>query len=974
MYFVSFGAVRRRAGQSLMMFILAGLLATVAAAAPWYGLAAATRAAQAHVSTAPIQQKVLLANKEGDTGGDPRAALDAFGATVGGLLPLPGARPVAGIEAEMRYVDPRKANVPSQLPLAYRDDFCAHARLTGKCPSAPGEVALTARAADAMTKRTGDTLPLKPASGTTPLLLRITAIYEPTDPVYWSDPLFLSHGDLDAGFTTLDTFRQPALGHAVFSNDVVVPEALLRGDDGYDLESQLDSAKEAFSAGQITLSDPTDPLLVAVYNGKAAVARGVLIPLGLVVVLGWFAFALAGRFTGRDRREDAGLLKLRGSTRGGIMRLATGQHLVPLIAGAVAGMPLGFLAGWLLAGRLPVRTEWWLAVLASLAAVLIVLLGGLLALTLVDTIAHRAPVVALLRRVPATRGDWRSLAIDVAFVALAVGAAYQARSGGPANGLGVAAPALVALAVALILARLLRGLADRAGGAAVRAGRLRAGLTAVRFSRQPGTDRVFALVVVSVAVFALSLGGLLAGRAEQHARAEQELGADRVLTVSAATRTRLLDAVRHADPSGRYAMAAVVDSKSSPPILAVDTTRLAAVTGMTFPAAAPPPAPLPLITGRRLELSVTSAQRQQTRLGLTLQHEGTGAVVQAEFTHIRPGANTVSAAVPGCATAPGCRLVNWDMFAGPDVTGSLTIHSLTQQEPSATVLDSATLADASRWRTDFTGLAVQLATDDGLKIAPAAKTADAVIIGTRVYAVDTSLPLPLLLAGPTPSGWRFDDATLPGFGAAATAARIVGRPAVLPVVGRTGVMADLDSLRRLGFEGGTFQVWLASDAPASVVRAIGLPVLDDRTVAGRAADLAAEDSVVTAQFGLFTVGIAVLLAAAMVAVGAAVEQEPQAEQLRALRVQGLSRRAALSTAYAGSTALVLAGLAAGVLAALVARPLAGVVAPAFADGWDVLPPPGALGGSALLLALLFALAVLGVTAWLSALPLIRRLR
>jgi hypothetical protein len=197
---------------------------------------------------------------------------------------------------------------------------------------------------------------------------------------------------------------------------------------------------------------------------------------------------------------------------------------------------------------------------------------------------------------------------------------------------------------------------------------------------------------------------------------------------------------------------------------------------------------------------------------------------------------------------------------------------------------------------------------------------------------------------------------------------------VLPVLGRAGVLTDLDTARRLGFEGGTFQVWLAKDAPPSVAGALGLQVLADHTVAGRTEELAAEESVVTAPFGLFTIGVAVLLAAAMVAVGAAVDQGPQAEQLRALRLQGLSRRAALSIAYAGGAALVLAGLAAGVLAALVARPLAAVVSPPFPDGWDVLPPPGALGGTALLLAFLFALAVLGATAWLSALPLIRRLR
>lgn len=974
MYFVSFGAVRRRAGQSLMMFILATLVATVAAAAPWYGLATASRAAQNHVVTAPIPQRVLLTNREGDTAGEPRSALDAFAATVRGLLPLPGATPLSGIVAEMRYTDPRKANAPSDLPVAYRDGFCAHARLTGNCPAALGETALSARAAQGIGKQLGDTVQLKPRNGTTPLRLRITAIYEPTDPTYWADPLFLAHGDLDPAFTTLDTFRQPALGHAVFSNDIEVPEALLRGDDGYNLESQLDAAKPALAAGQITLTDPTEPLLVAIYNGKAAVARGVLIPLGLVVLLGWFAFSLAGRFTGRDRREDAGLLKLRGSTRGSVLRLATGQHLVPLIGGGIAGLPLGFLAGWLLAGRLPVRTEWWLAVLGSVAAVLVVLLGGLLALTAVDALAHRAPVIVLLRRVPASRGDWRSLAVDIAFVALAAAAAYQSRSAGPESGLGVAAPALVAFAIALILARLLRSLADRAGGAAVRAGRLRAGLTAVHFSRQPGTDRVFALVVVSIAVFVLSIGGLFAGRAEQRARASQELGADRVLTVSAANRTQLLDAVRRADPSGRYAMAAVIDTKNSPPILAVDTSRLAAVSGLTFPVVTPPPAALPLITGRRLDLAVTSTQQRQASLGVTLQHEGTGAVIRAEFTPIRPGVNTVSVAVPGCGKAPGCRLVNWDIFAGPDVTGTLTVHSLTQKEPAATIASRAQLADPARWRSDFTGLAIQLATGDGLTLAPAPKSTDVVAVGTRAYAVDTTLPLPLVLAGRAPSGWRFDDATLLGFGTPGAAARVAGTAAVLPVLGRAGVLGDLDALRRLGFEGGTFQVWLAKDAPASVVGKLGLPVITDKTVAGRAAELAAEDSVVTAGFGLFAVVIAVLLAAAMVAVRAAVDREPQAEALRALRVQGFPRRAALSTAYAGGAVLVVTALVGGVVAALVARPLAGVVAPRFADGWDVLPPPGALGPPAVLLAFVFALAVLGVTAWLSALPLIRRLR
>jgi putative ABC transport system permease protein len=962
MYFVSFGAVRRRAGQSVMVLVLAALVAAVAAAAPWYGLAVATRAGQTHVTLAPIAQRVLSAQRQGDTAGDPRAALDNFSATVRGLLPLPGATPLAGLTVDMTYTDARRANAPIGLPVAYRDGFCAHVRLTGACPATSGEAALSVGAAQRLGLAAGDAFTVRPKDATTPLRLRVTGTYERTDPAYWTDKLFLARGDLEPAFTTLDTFRQPALARPVLSVDTEVPAALLRGDNRFDLATRLDAAKPSLAAGQIDFGDSTGPLLTAISDGRYKVWVGVLVPLGLVVLLGWFALGLAGRFTGRDRRADAALLKLRGSTRGGILRLAMGQHLVPLLGGALAGLPIGLLAAWLLAGRLPVRAEWWPALLLAVAAVAVVLAGGLVALTAVDWIAQRAPVAALLRRIPSGRRDWRSAVIDAALIALAAGAVYQARSTGPDYGLGVAAAPLAALAVALLLARLLRSVADRAGGAAVRAGRLRAGLTAVQFSRQPGTDRVFALVVVSVAVFVLTAGGLAAGREGRHARAEQELGADRVLTVAAQTRTQLLDAVRRADPAGRYAMAAVVDTASNPPTLAVDSVRLAAVSGLRLPPF-PAPDPLPLITGGRFDLTVTGTGSRPPGLGVTLQHERTGAVVHAEFGAIRPGTSTVSTAVPGCAAPPGCRLVAVQLLSTPGANGSVIVHG-------GTVLDAAALADVTRWRTDYGGPGVQLtAGPDGLTLT-SGDTPDQAA-GTGVYPVESAVPLPVVLAGPAPTPWRFDDAALPG---AALPVTVAATARVLPALGVSGVLMDLDETRRLGGEGGTFQVWLAPDTPAPVVQAIGLPVVTDRTVAGRTAELAGEESVVAAPFALFTVGIAVLLAAAMVAVGAAVDRGPQEEQLRALRVQGLPRRAALSSAYAGGSALVLTGIVGGVLAALVAGPGAAVTAPPFADGWDVLPPPGALGIVPLLLAVLFALVVLGVTAWLSALPLVRRLR
>jgi len=977
-YVVSLGAVRRRSGPAVLLLVLAGLAAVVAAAAPWYGLAVATRAAAADVAAVPAAQREITVHRTGETGGDPRGALAGFAAGVRGMLALPGVEPRLGLAADMSYRDPRRAGTPTSLPVAYLDGFCAGTRLTGSCPAGAGEVAISAASARRLGLSAGSALAVRPTDAVTPVRLRVTAVYERPE---WTDPLFLARGDQDPAFTPLDTFRQ--IPRATLGYDLAVPESLLRGDNGYDLAAAVARARPKLAADQLELADPTGPLLAAVRADRADVRRGVLIALGQAAVLAWFAIGLAGRLTGRDRREDAGLLKLRGSTGGGMLRLALGQHLVPLLGGALAGLPAGVAAAWLLAGRLPVRAEWWPALLLAVAAVAAVLLGGLLVLTAVDALAHRAPVVALLRRVPSARRDWRSAVADAALVALAAGAVYQARSGGPDRGLGMAAPALVALAVGLLLARLLRNTADRAGGAAVRAGRLRSGLTAVQMSRQPGTDRVFALLVVAVAMLATAAGGLAAGRAARADRADVELGAARVLTVAATSRTQLQYAVHRADPGGRDAMAAVIDRTSNPPLLAVDTARLAAVAtwrpeyGPVTALPATAPVAVPLITGRRLDLRVASERPGSAVLGAVLTHESTGAAVRIEFGGIRRGEQTVSAAVPACAEAPGCRLVSWQLYpsTGPDgqaVAGALTLRGLTQAGPAGTVLDAARLAEVSRWHTDVAGLAVRIAaTGRGLSLAAGDQPGKAA--GTGVYAVETPLPLPIVLAGRRPTTWRFDDATSASFGSAATPVRLAGTARLLPVLGGSGMLADLESVRRLDADGGTYQVWLRAGAPGSVVDALrrdGLTVLADQTARGRAGALGADR---TDAYTLFAVAAGLLIAAVVAAVAAAADRPALAEQLRALRTQGLSRPAARGTAVAGGAALTVAGLCGGLLAALVAGPVTGTAAPPFPDGWRIVPPPAALGPPALALAGAVALLVLGATAWLSARPLIRRL-
>src|SRR5215218_1592643 len=106
MYYVSMGAVRRRSGQALLVLLLAALAATAASAAAWYGLTVASQAAGTDVRNAPAAQHVILAHRTGEVANGPRASLDAFAGTVGGLLRLPEGAPLLGLTADMTYIYP----------------------------------------------------------------------------------------------------------------------------------------------------------------------------------------------------------------------------------------------------------------------------------------------------------------------------------------------------------------------------------------------------------------------------------------------------------------------------------------------------------------------------------------------------------------------------------------------------------------------------------------------------------------------------------------------------------------------------------------------------------------------------------------------------------------------------------------------------------------------------------------------------
>lgn len=929
-------AVRARTAQVLTILLLAAVASAVAVAGPWYGFAAAGRAAEADLSASRAVERIVSVRTGADTQGLAEEALTRFAGDVRRQLPPEFGDPITGLTVSLSA---KIAAAPVGMSVAYRDEFCANVRLEGPCPSRAGEVAISHEAAQRLGVRTGDQISLTSSVTNKPLPLRVVALYALADisGPYWAGEIFRTQTQIDPAFTVLETFATRQLWNTTMVYDAVLPVSLIRGDGGYDLAGALAAADTRITLTRFRLQTNAKPLLEMVARDRATILRGVRSAGLQTLVLTWFAIGLAGWYTLRDRRADTALLKLRGAGRFRILRLAWGQHLVPLLIGAAIGIPAGYLLARWLAGDVEVAPDRQAALTQSAITVAAVLLGSLAVLAAVEAVMLSRPVTALLSRTAPARGDWRSALADLLLIVIAGAALYQARSGGPADGLAVVAPALIALALGLLLARLLRRVAGRSSAA--------------------------------------------------------ELGASRVLTVEAPNRTALLHAVRTADPEGRAAMAVVRNrNDDNLEILEVDSDRLAAV-ALWRPEYGPVtalreavgtsarPAP-PVITGDRLSAGVRRDGTAPVQLTLHLQDEVTGVPVTVGFGTLRAGEQTVTAPVDGCATAAGCRIVRWEVTTPPDRTGrtkpppkgsAVTLRTLSG-------LDAGILGDIARWRPGTNGANLNLAADGGgLRMTPDENATELKLIGTSAYAADTPMPLPVVLAGAAPDGWRYDDRMLESYGPAAPV-RIAGAPPGLPMLGRSGALTDLDAVRRLAADadaGGEFQVWLTASAPPGLIPALtaaGVSIAGDQTVTGRAAWLGAQGPAAVVRFALLSGFAALLLAATVVAVAATVDNRSLGVQLRALRTQGLPVRTAVSTGYAGTAAVLLAGLATGALAAVLAVRYAGSSLPPFADGWQVLPPPEPLTSAALVVAAVLALLVLGLSGLFAVLPLVRTLR
>lgn len=1009
-------AARRK--QAVIVAVVALLATAALAAAPWYAVRASQDVGIAAVEDAGAQQRLITISWRGGFNTDPDADGEAAIRQAREQFKPTGFTAIVSATTTFDLWQPGAKKSSADVVAAAREDVCQHLELIdGSCPKAKGEVTVPATLADDLGLDVGDQMQLED-NDENRIPVRVAGVYDVSDPSepYWGDGSLVERGESSSNdrlvmFTAPETLR--GLNGVTHTYDLLPGAKAFATIDIDELSETLSSAvaelrEQGFAASTTEFQFVIDRIT----QDRRNVATGVGVGVVVLLLLTWFALSVVVRGGGVQVRVDIGWWRLRGAPSGRGWILALGQSIVPLVAGAVLGAGIGLGVGRLLVGDLP-SDAGRSALLLALLLVALTLTGGLLAVVAAQLSTLVTPVRDLLRRIPVRRPGWRRSLVDLVLVGLATYGVVQSlvvREG--VGGLSALSPVLAGLAVALVTAWGVPPLATWLASRARHSGRLRTTLIASLTARRPETHRMFALVVVGVALVTTAFVGWDTGNRTRWERAALEMGADRVVTVDVDDPARLREVVRSVDPEGTRAMA-VIDQPGStfdPPILAVDSTRLSVVAGWRDGYGGS----VERVAAALRPTDVTSVQAKADRLALEAAATNATGDVYLRF-HLRTvvdakpvdaivgplGTSRQSYGADLAACANGCRLVGVQILgpkradassgnaADAESVGHLPappgtqVELLPASESEQPLLPPALVADPTRWRPALgpreLGPAITAGTQKSLRVTMAAvPRGKEVDLSGWAYVADTPAPLPVVAAG-----WQPDTTAelrvhpLPG---AAVPAAIVGNAKLIPRYGAEGVLVDLTYADRLVpfplQSGVTPQVWLSADAPPSIVDELakaGLRPLRTESLSERLYQLRSEGTAVTERFQLLVALVGLLLAAGAVLVDAARDQTVRAAEFAALRAQGVKLWDVRAVGYGGVAALVAAGAVVGVGAGLAGAAIARRLSLGFIDGWTVLPP-AAMQTSPVLVATVTTTVVLGAVVVVAGAALLRRTR
>ena len=513
---VVLSALRARRTTTVAVFVLTVLASVGASAAPYFLASGRSEIVASDVAAATADERVLnLTATANFRAGDP-SPQSALRTRVEQVLAVPGATVTIGSDMTAVAAGSAPGSATTSIDLATREGVCAQLIVEGSCPVGDRDVIVDQLTAARLKVRVGDPLTINVQLASGPTTFHVTGLYtaRAANSPYWAGTGQVAQS-ASTGSSTQPTVFVTEAGllttrlHTINVDvHMVLPTAAFH-DGGTTLHATVRHAADALQP-DVSVDTSIDTLLDTIATDRQRFDDGVLTATVELVALSWFALFLAVRQTSTLRRADIGLLRLRGGPWRQIAAIVGQQSALPMLAGVVVGMVLGAPTAALLAtSTATLHSTSMTTLLTALSAAVIVGVGALAVALAAEATALRTPVLSLLRRVPRRRSRWQAPIADLIVVVIAVAGVYQAHvdvaAGRGASVFALAAPALLGLAVALVVGRTVPLIAARRGAAAMAAARPGTALAALHLARRPGLERVFVIVVVAVSVLSTTL-------------------------------------------------------------------------------------------------------------------------------------------------------------------------------------------------------------------------------------------------------------------------------------------------------------------------------------------------------------------------------------------------------------------------------------------------------------------------------------
>ena len=309
-----------------------------------------------------------------------------------------------------------------------------------------------------------------------------------------------------------------------------------------------------------------------------------------------------------------------------------------------------------------------------------------------------------------------------------------------------------------------------------------------------------------------------------------------------------------------------------------------------------------------------------------------GAIVRVPVG-LPAGRHDVTGTTTECAD--GCRLTGMTASIGAQVYVSVDIFGM-HVPGGDDVIPLSGLTTKARWRS--AGSTAVIARADRLEIIEGGSELDTGVVTAVV--VDAPTPVPLL----STNGVTVPEKIL---GLSGDPITVQGTTTLklLPRLGTQGVLIDLAYLQSddIAVDGAqASEVWLGPAAPADAVQRLrdaGLSILGESRIADTQAALDRSGPALALRFHIAAAVLGIGLALGGLWLVAAVDRRRRADDLRALRNQGLPRRFVRRAALWGYLWLVTGATVAGLAAATAAWGLTGDHLPVLTDNMATLPPP-----------------------------------